>query len=383
MRLPREAERGTRAATSGRSSAEVEAAVRRAVADVTFGFELVLRLNVKTAERAEREALVGALVSALLLIASEREGRWPAQHEERHGAPAALALGAAWLSRLYSFDRAIRDVEARYLAGHGALFPDIAAAWRTASPMRSGRSSAAFSSSGSTNRRARCSSYRHRRRTRTRVAAMLRTSWMGRAPGPDPARRGSGGDASRAALAAAHARTGFLVGRAGRVDLAARPPSLLRTRFAVSVGRSADRTISRSAAAGASWCSGERSLPGVSGAARIPCVPPGGRPASRSPGPSQRVRPRGRGPRRRARRRLSHGAEYRGAEPLVRARHLAQPRLEPLARRGKASCAVRSGSGVCLRMKTSWAMAAISEASMRMGCGLQRSTSWSHLLDIS
>jgi hypothetical protein len=100
-----------------------EAAVRKALRETAFRFELALRLNVTTHDLLDRELLIEWGASACLaLLASappaERQG-------ERHTdmLRQCLALGDRRVTELMASAEARATVEARYLAGHPALFP--------------------------------------------------------------------------------------------------------------------------------------------------------------------------------------------------------------------------------------------------------------------
>src|SRR5450759_1037306 len=73
-RLAREAARGARASLRGKRPEVVDAAVRTALRETVFRFDLVLRILVTTHELLEREGLIQAALSAHLALLTT-EGR--------------------------------------------------------------------------------------------------------------------------------------------------------------------------------------------------------------------------------------------------------------------------------------------------------------------
>ncbi|MGD0020263.1 MAG: hypothetical protein ABSD62_13510 [Candidatus Limnocylindrales bacterium] len=128
--LAREAARGARSATRGKRADLVDAAVRSALRETVFRYELVMRINVTTHELLDREGLIDAALSAnvALLVCEDPE--------ERQADPSYLSRFAT-LRDLLGFrvieldasQEARTIVEARHLDGHPALFPDLAAAF--------------------------------------------------------------------------------------------------------------------------------------------------------------------------------------------------------------------------------------------------------------
>ena len=74
-RLTREAAIGARAALRGKPTEIVNAAVRKALRETVFRFDLVMRINVTAHETLERESLVQALIASnvALLMNLEKE----------------------------------------------------------------------------------------------------------------------------------------------------------------------------------------------------------------------------------------------------------------------------------------------------------------------
>ncbi len=129
-RLAREAVTGATAATKGRGTEATRAAVRVALGGTVFRFDLIMRIITTTHELLDRQALLDAVLAGQLAMQAS------ANREEPDGEPARPGR-LAWcrdllLSRaneLEAANRAREAVEARYLGGHPAVFPDTLAAW--------------------------------------------------------------------------------------------------------------------------------------------------------------------------------------------------------------------------------------------------------------
>ena len=129
-RLAHEAASGVRASLRGKRPEIVDAAVRTALRETVFRFDLVMRILVTTHELLEREVLIDAALSAHLALLTS-EGRAARQRDatypERFATLRDLLLFRVAELRAAQEARAL--VEARYLAGHTALFPDAVKAW--------------------------------------------------------------------------------------------------------------------------------------------------------------------------------------------------------------------------------------------------------------
>ena len=129
-RLAREAVRGARTGLRGKRPEAVDAAVRSALRETLFRFELVMRINVTAHELLDRQQLLDALFAAqLALLASEdgKTSRADATYLERFAlVRRVVAMRAVELA---ASEAARGIVEGRFLDGHRALFPDVAAAW--------------------------------------------------------------------------------------------------------------------------------------------------------------------------------------------------------------------------------------------------------------
>jgi hypothetical protein len=129
-RLAREAVRGAKAAIRGKRSELVDAAVRSALRETVFRFELVMRINVTAHDLLDRETLMEAVFASqlALLACDERKERLRDEsHLRRLGQ--CRDLTALRVRELLAAQDARAIVEARYLDGHGALFLDVVAAF--------------------------------------------------------------------------------------------------------------------------------------------------------------------------------------------------------------------------------------------------------------
>ncbi len=120
---------GARTAMRGKSPEAVNLAVRSAVRETWFRWELVMGINRKAFELLDREGLlIGVLTGADLLAYQASDG-----HQVEDVDPGRFV---AWrdalafrVSELHAWAAAWSMAEERYLGGHRALFPDVAAAW--------------------------------------------------------------------------------------------------------------------------------------------------------------------------------------------------------------------------------------------------------------
>ncbi|MGA3031316.1 MAG: hypothetical protein ABSE58_11395 [Candidatus Limnocylindrales bacterium] len=127
-RLARQAVHGARMAMRGKRPELVDAAVRSALRETVFRFELVMRINVTTEELLDREGLMAALFAsqlAMLLSDGSLNGLADGSHQRRLEQCRRLTL--LRVDELLASQEARSSVEARYLDGHAALFPNLAA----------------------------------------------------------------------------------------------------------------------------------------------------------------------------------------------------------------------------------------------------------------
>jgi hypothetical protein len=129
-RLAREAATAARAGSRSRVREQTDAAVRTALQQTVFRFELVMRINITTHELLDREALVqAAIMGHMALLANEPAKRPVADpaHLERLMMSRDLTLRR--VIELHAVQEARSIAETRYLDGHPALFPDGLQAW--------------------------------------------------------------------------------------------------------------------------------------------------------------------------------------------------------------------------------------------------------------
>jgi hypothetical protein len=129
-RLARQATSAARSALRGKPAETVDTGVRQALRATIFRFELVMRINVVTHEMIDREALIHAALTGMLamLTSDDRPERLTNQSY-----PSRLAqcreVTASRVDELLAAEQARSVVEARYLDGHAALFPDDRSDW--------------------------------------------------------------------------------------------------------------------------------------------------------------------------------------------------------------------------------------------------------------
>ena len=124
-RLARAAAGATRTALRGKPAEVVDGAVRKALRDTIFRFELVMRINVTGHELIDREVLLYTVFVGQLAVLSSDD------RPERRADPAHLRRMAQCrdfttqrVVELLAAQEARSIAEARYLDGHAALFPE-------------------------------------------------------------------------------------------------------------------------------------------------------------------------------------------------------------------------------------------------------------------
>ncbi|MFI5259324.1 MAG: hypothetical protein ACHQ01_06925 [Candidatus Limnocylindrales bacterium] len=125
-RLAREAVHGARTAMRGKRPEVIDAAVRSALRETVFRFELVMKINVMVHDLVDRERLIDAALSAQVALVAAEAKPTP------KGVERLRRLRDQLVSRVSELRAAAESrtlLEERYLDGHGALFPDIAAAF--------------------------------------------------------------------------------------------------------------------------------------------------------------------------------------------------------------------------------------------------------------
>ncbi len=129
-RLAREAVAGVRSGARSRVREQSDAAVRTALQQTVFRFELVMRINVTTHELLDREALVNTILfGQLAMLANEPPKRRLDGPAYRERLALAAELAVRRVIELRATQEARTLAEARYLDGHPALFPDAARMW--------------------------------------------------------------------------------------------------------------------------------------------------------------------------------------------------------------------------------------------------------------
>jgi hypothetical protein len=113
----------------GKRPEVVNAAVRSALRETVFRFELVMRTNVTVHDLLDHEVLLEALfASQLALLLHDRRKERLADESHLHRLAQCRDLTALRVQELLASREAIRRTEARYLEGQGALFPNVAGA---------------------------------------------------------------------------------------------------------------------------------------------------------------------------------------------------------------------------------------------------------------
>jgi hypothetical protein len=129
-RLAHEAVSGARASLRGKRPEIVDAAVRTALRETVFRFDLVMRILVTSHELLDREGLIDAALSAHLALLTT-EGRATRRRDATYLERFATLRGLLTfrVTELRAAQEARSVVETRYLVGHTALFPDAVTAW--------------------------------------------------------------------------------------------------------------------------------------------------------------------------------------------------------------------------------------------------------------
>jgi hypothetical protein len=129
-RLARMAVHGARTAMRGKRPELVDAAVRAALRETVFRFELVMRINMTTKELLDREELISALfASQLAMLLNEEGGKRRPDDSHLRRLELCRRVTLLRVNELLASQEARSSVESRYLDGHAALFPDVAAAF--------------------------------------------------------------------------------------------------------------------------------------------------------------------------------------------------------------------------------------------------------------
>lgn len=127
-RLVRETAGGIRATMRGKRGEVMSGAIRMAIREVVFRFELVMRINMTAHGLLERQALLDAALAAqVALLTSAGPDKRGTTYRDRLASRRDTLM--ACVDELLAAQEARTIVELRYLAGHAALFPTMATAW--------------------------------------------------------------------------------------------------------------------------------------------------------------------------------------------------------------------------------------------------------------
>jgi hypothetical protein len=130
-RLAREAVSSARTSLRGKRPELVNAAVRSALRETVFRFELVMRINVTAHELLEKQQLLDALFAARLALLANEDDKGRADPTYRERFATLRHLVAMRVGELQGAQNAREIVAECYLAGHDALFPQLAKAWQS------------------------------------------------------------------------------------------------------------------------------------------------------------------------------------------------------------------------------------------------------------
>ena len=121
-RLAREAAHGGRTFMRGKRPELVNAAVRSALRETVFRFELAMRINVTTKELLDREELISALfASQLAMLLAEEGGRRPPDDSHLNRLELCRRLTAVRVNELLALQEARVSVEAAPPEEHDAV----------------------------------------------------------------------------------------------------------------------------------------------------------------------------------------------------------------------------------------------------------------------
>jgi hypothetical protein len=129
-RLCHDADASARASLRGKRPEVVHPAVRNALLQTVFRYELVLGIYVAARALLDRQVLLEALfASQLALLARDERARRLADESHLERLRQCRDLTAVAVRELLAAQAARVEVETRYLQGQAALFPDVADAF--------------------------------------------------------------------------------------------------------------------------------------------------------------------------------------------------------------------------------------------------------------
>jgi hypothetical protein len=127
-RLLREAVAGVRGSTPPKRGEELNAAIRTVLRETSFRFQLVMALDTSAHELVSRSVLIYAALSAHFGLLMVHEPAADRANEARRFTQ-CLEMADHQVLELMAAAEARSRLEARYLGGHPALFPDGSAAF--------------------------------------------------------------------------------------------------------------------------------------------------------------------------------------------------------------------------------------------------------------
>ena len=126
-RLCRETQVNARQSARGRPRQELDPAIRRALEETVFRFQLVMRINVDAHEMLDRQGLLDAALSAHVALLTTPDAKERGDLPQRFGNVLNVMDGRVKLLR--AAEAARTKAEERYLDGRVALFPNAIEAW--------------------------------------------------------------------------------------------------------------------------------------------------------------------------------------------------------------------------------------------------------------
>jgi hypothetical protein len=128
-RMVGDADAGARTAMRGNRPEIVNAAARSAVRETLFRWELVAAINRQACQLLDHEGLALAAFTGLALLTARFGATDPLAETYAGSVVTCRDALARRVDELHAWAKAWSIAAERYLAGHGALFPDIAAAF--------------------------------------------------------------------------------------------------------------------------------------------------------------------------------------------------------------------------------------------------------------
>ncbi|MGH2464321.1 MAG: hypothetical protein ACRDGI_02575 [Candidatus Limnocylindrales bacterium] len=127
--LARAASEGVRVALKGKPREQIAKAIDVALFQTIVRFQLVLRVNVLSHELIERQTMLDMVFAGQIALLANVRRSGPPDPADNERLAARIDHILTRVVELRAFGQARTEVEARYLAGHPALFADDTAAW--------------------------------------------------------------------------------------------------------------------------------------------------------------------------------------------------------------------------------------------------------------